>query len=121
VKKYTKYHGLILFLPRGCKTLFFVNIVWFDFGFYSALFVSKVGCEIFREKEGCWEPVGPWVRLGGPACEQGALSSTVPCPPPLKLCVIRKGCLLWRENTWGERFSFEAPRPLWVNWDGVKG
>ena len=122
VKKYIKYHSLILFLPGGGQILFSVNIVRFDFGFYSALFVSKVGCESFIEKEGCWEPVGPWVGFGGPACEPGTLSSIAPCPPSLKLCVVRKGCLLWREeNTRGERFSFETPRARWVNWDDVKG
>lgn len=59
VKKYTKYHSLIPFLPGGCKILFFVNIVQFDFGFYSALFVSKVGCESFREKEGAGAQLVP--------------------------------------------------------------
>lgn len=65
MKKYTKYHSLILFFPRGCKIFFFVNIVWFVLGFYSALLVSKVGSESSKENGRVLvRSPGPW-GVGG--------------------------------------------------------
>ena len=82
MKKYTKYHGLILFFPRGCKIFFFVNIMRFVFGFYSALFVSGVGCESFKGKGrvlgACWPP--GWGEVGRP---QPVAVHSFPSAPPI--------------------------------------